>query len=1021
MQNIALNIVLNGVPTAIANLTQFEQVLNAARTQLTQLDIGSVAFKKLSAEIKTADNRLREFKKGTEGKDLEGRLGDFGKLGGAIGSSFAAATAAVQLFGDGSEESLKAVTTAQNALTIALAARGVAEGLVVVKTVATDIATKALAASTTATNTATKAFYTTLAANPYTAILAGVGLLIAGFVSLTSKTDEATKATKQFNDELNKDVAKEVSELNSLKRTLENTNLGLETRRVALEKLKTQFPKYFENLKDEDILTGKVKVGYQELAEAIRKAAQARFFEKEIASRAEETAKLTREQTKLEKQLTEELKRQKQERATPAFGGTSVPGLGAAGVQEQTTTSKIAALTDQIAKNKARLVFLNNADLQDSKEIQKINEQNEPITGAIADNAEKTKEAKKEEVITNTELIRQEKQLLSLTDQLNALVFDAKAEPAILKTQEEIIKSLDELAGKLGKDGPQIVKALKDIFNPPQPEPTSDPFKQIIDSTPIILKTLKRVPVLFEDIEKAAKEANIEIKGTFSEEQKQDITNFFNTLKKAPELLFEIVNKLPDTAKKSKEQIQKFFTEVISDYDNLKKRSAAGEEGATDLLRNFDDRIRGQIAVLFGINTELVEGVKFSNEELTKLFTEEGDSEEQAKKVADTILQIVKSLTEFAKGTDVVAQKVVDNNAKINKSFDELKARLAKLSNEEVGKFIQELGFNFQKGLTFIITNAEEFGPELTKQLLGGLSTLDPELEKLSIKQLKSLQSTLKVAALELEQYGINIEGVFDKVSDNIEKSIKEKIVEGILSAIEQFQMVLNSLSQTSSLYFQAQFEQLEKRYKRTQDSIVGDTEAANKKRLEAEKIYQEERTKLEKKQAKIALSISLAQAIANTAEAITKAYAAFSGLPPLAFAAAAAVAALNAVQVGIIGNQLASIDDYRRGGIIKKQGGGYITGPSHEMGGVKFQGGGIELEGRESVINRVSTVNYMGLLDQINQAGGGSPIYPNFDDSRIVEAIAKQRSTPIRAFVVESDITQRQNTARRLEQLAQI
>ena len=62
-----------------------------------------------------------------------------------------------------------------------------------------------------------------------------------------------------------------------------------------------------------------------------------------------------------------------------------------------------------------------------------------------------------------------------------------------------------------------------------------------------------------------------------------------------------------------------------------------------------------------------------------------------------------------------------------------------------------------------------------------------------------------------------------------------------------------------------------------------------------------------------------------------------------------------------------------------------------------------------------------MGLLDQINQAGGGRPITPALDDSRIVEAIAKQRSTPIRAFVVESDITQRQNTARRLEQLAQI
>jgi hypothetical protein len=97
------------------------------------------------------------------------------------------------------------------------------------------------------------------------------------------------------------------------------------------------------------------------------------------------------------------------------------------------------------------------------------------------------------------------------------------------------------------------------------------------------------------------------------------------------------------------------------------------------------------------------------------------------------------------------------------------------------------------------------------------------------------------------------------------------------------------------------------------------------------------------------------------------------------------------------------------------------VFGPSHEYGGVKFQGGGIELEGNESVINRVSTVNYMGLLSQINQSGGGRPIGPGYDDSRIVEAIAKQRNTPIRAYVVESDITAKQETARRLEKLSQI
>jgi hypothetical protein len=42
-----------------------------------------------------------------------------------------------------------------------------------------------------------------------------------------------------------------------------------------------------------------------------------------------------------------------------------------------------------------------------------------------------------------------------------------------------------------------------------------------------------------------------------------------------------------------------------------------------------------------------------------------------------------------------------------------------------------------------------------------------------------------------------------------------------------------------------------------------------------------------------------------------------------------------------------------------------------------------------------------------------------NFDDSRLLEALAKQKSEPIRAYVVESDITQSQTVQRRLEQLS--
>jgi hypothetical protein len=98
---------------------------------------------------------------------------------------------------------------------------------------------------------------------------------------------------------------------------------------------------------------------------------------------------------------------------------------------------------------------------------------------------------------------------------------------------------------------------------------------------------------------------------------------------------------------------------------------------------------------------------------------------------------------------------------------------------------------------------------------------------------------------------------------------------------------------------------------------------------------------------------------------------------------------------------------------------GGFIDGPSHEQGGV-YAGGGYTLEGNESVINRQSTLQYSGLLSQINQSGGGRPIVVQSPmDSRLVEALAKQKTEPIRAYVVEQDITKAQSINRRLEQLA--
>jgi hypothetical protein len=273
-----------------------------------------------------------------------------------------------------------------------------------------------------------------------------------------------------------------------------------------------------------------------------------------------------------------------------------------------------------------------------------------------------------------------------------------------------------------------------------------------------------------------------------------------------------------------------------------------------------------------------------------------------------------------------------------------------------------------------------------------------------------------------LNQLFIKFQDMLDKElqtrADKQQKTTEDKFKkfqDNLLSNIQAFQVGLQAVQQTVSDYYNFQFEQLEKRNKRIQETIVGDSERANQLRLEADKAYTAERERLEKQQAKVSLRLSLAQTIANVAQAVAQSL----SNPILA----GVVAAAGVGQIAIITQQIQAVDSYRRGGKIRKmEGGGLVVGPSHEEGGVKFQGGGIELEGNEAVINRASTLRYQDILNSINISGGGRPIMnTGFDDSRIVEAIAKQRQTPIRAYVVESDITNAQTINKRLELLSQI
>jgi hypothetical protein len=400
--------------------------------------------------------------------------------------------------------------------------------------------------------------------------------------------------------------------------------------------------------------------------------------------------------------------------------------------------------------------------------------------------------------------------------------------------------------------------------------------------------------------------------------------------------------------------------------------------------------------------TKSLELQKVQEEELTKTGQEYFKSLVDNQRQVELYDQSLNKLTERFNLAQKANEQLVTSGQAINGFIKEN----TKLIAENLTVDIEALTLN-QRGII-----------DLEKAILGerkdlyGIFAYDVEqIEKELAK--KGIDIT---KASEEEKLRILYEYV--KLRQTAVVSELDKFLEKAEQIVEGFQSVVNALGQGAAQNFQLQFEFLELQNRKSLDNIVGDTKEANDKRAEAEAIYQGKVKALQKEQAKFNLQLTLTQAIANAAAAIIKVT---EQTGVFAAIAGTIVATINFAQIGNILTQINKINSLKRGGFIKGQG-GMVVGPSHEYGGVKYQSGGVELEGGESVINRVSSVRYNDLLSQVNMAGGGKPLMVNnFDDSRIVEAIAKQRKEPIRAYVLEQDITQKQAINRRLEQLSQI
>lgn len=168
--------------------------------------------------------------------------------------------------------------------------------------------------------------FATMGMSAWTRGFGGAG---KGVDSLKKKLKEAKEANENFllslKDPLraniigSQDAQKELLNLKLLYEASQNLSLALKERKKAVDALQNQFPSYFKNIKDEEVLAGNAEQAYKDLSNAILQSARVRAaqeliveLQKELLVIEERTVKATTKEYEAFVNLNSELLRSQQ-------------------------------------------------------------------------------------------------------------------------------------------------------------------------------------------------------------------------------------------------------------------------------------------------------------------------------------------------------------------------------------------------------------------------------------------------------------------------------------------------------------------------------------------------------------------------------------------------------------------------------------------------------------------------------------------------------------------------------------
>lgn len=132
---------------------------------------------------------------------------------------------------------------------------------------------------------------------------------IVDWISNVIKGEKQADYLKEAMDGVNtamqdgqKEAQKSIVRLNLLYNATQDTTRSIEERKVAVDELQKQYPAYFKNISDEEILAGKAAKAYNELSNAILKSAMARAAEDKLVENSKKILELEEKRAQLEKE-----------------------------------------------------------------------------------------------------------------------------------------------------------------------------------------------------------------------------------------------------------------------------------------------------------------------------------------------------------------------------------------------------------------------------------------------------------------------------------------------------------------------------------------------------------------------------------------------------------------------------------------------------------------------------------------------------------------------------------------------